>query len=195
MANGTIAASQLEMLSLTGTGIITITPPATNTNRTLTLPDNTGTVLTTASTFGATGPAFSAYMSSDQSITSGVNTVLQVNTEEFDTANCFDTSTYRFTPTVAGYYQVNGQLSCRGATAVTRFYILIFKNGSIAKYGTDIFTSLGNNGYKTSVATLIYMNGTTDYLQLGGNVTATTAQFTSDGSVSNYFQAFLARAA
>jgi NaMN:DMB phosphoribosyltransferase len=53
MANGTIAASQLEMLSLSGTGIITITPPATNTNRTLTLPDATGTVLagtTSAST-------------------------------------------------------------------------------------------------------------------------------------------------
>ena len=31
MANGTIAASQLEMLSLSGTGIITITPPGDHT--------------------------------------------------------------------------------------------------------------------------------------------------------------------
>lgn len=46
MANGTLAASQLEMLSQSGTGIITIVPPATNTNRTLTLPDVTGTVST-----------------------------------------------------------------------------------------------------------------------------------------------------
>jgi hypothetical protein len=44
MANGTIAASQLEMLTQSGTGIITIVPPTTNTNRTLTLPDATGTV-------------------------------------------------------------------------------------------------------------------------------------------------------
>ena len=46
MANGTVAASQIEMLSQSGTGITTIVPPATNTNRTLTLPDSTGTVAT-----------------------------------------------------------------------------------------------------------------------------------------------------
>ena len=46
MANGTLAASQIEMLSQSGTGIMTIVPPATNTNRTLTLPDVTGTVAT-----------------------------------------------------------------------------------------------------------------------------------------------------
>jgi len=46
MANGTLAASQLEMLSQSGTGVMTIVPPATNTNQTLTLPDSTGTVST-----------------------------------------------------------------------------------------------------------------------------------------------------
>jgi hypothetical protein len=60
MANGTLAASQLEMLSQSGTGIMTIVPPATNTNQTLTLPDSTGTVATAESTlaqFNATGSA------------------------------------------------------------------------------------------------------------------------------------------
>jgi hypothetical protein len=60
MANGTLAASQIEMLSQSGTGIMTIVPPATNTNRTLTLPDSTGTVATAESTlaqFNATGSA------------------------------------------------------------------------------------------------------------------------------------------
>ena len=47
MANGTLAASQIEMLTQSGTGIVTIVPPATNTNRTLTLPDSTGTLLNT----------------------------------------------------------------------------------------------------------------------------------------------------
>jgi hypothetical protein len=46
MANGILAASQIEMLSQSGTGIMTIVPPATNTNQTLTLPDLTGTVST-----------------------------------------------------------------------------------------------------------------------------------------------------
>jgi hypothetical protein len=44
MANGTLAVSQLEILTQSGTGIITVVPPVTNTNRTLTLPDATGTV-------------------------------------------------------------------------------------------------------------------------------------------------------
>ena len=60
MANGTLAVSQLEILSQSGTGIVTIVPPATNTNRTLTLPDATGTVATAESTlaqFNASGSA------------------------------------------------------------------------------------------------------------------------------------------
>lgn len=46
MANGILAASQIQMESLSGTGVITVVPPATNINRTLTLPDSTGTVST-----------------------------------------------------------------------------------------------------------------------------------------------------
>ena len=46
MANGILAASQIQMESLSGTGIMTIVPPATNTNQTLTLPDSTGTLST-----------------------------------------------------------------------------------------------------------------------------------------------------
>ena len=64
MANGILGVSQLEMLSQSGTGIITVIPPATNTNRTLTLPDETGTIalaqslsyvrLNTANGYGST---------------------------------------------------------------------------------------------------------------------------------------------
>ena len=46
-----------------GTGVFTIASPATNTNRTLTLPDEAGTVLTTASSLSAANLA-------DDSITS-----------------------------------------------------------------------------------------------------------------------------
>ena len=53
MANGTIAVSQLDILTQSGTGVITVVPPATNTDRTLTLPDDTGTVLTDQSSLNA----------------------------------------------------------------------------------------------------------------------------------------------
>ena len=45
--------SQIKLSSnASGTGIFTLASPATNTNRTLTLPDNTGTILTSATTTG-----------------------------------------------------------------------------------------------------------------------------------------------
>jgi hypothetical protein len=50
MANGTLAASQIEMESLSGTGVITITPPATDTNRAITLPDAAGQVVLNSAT-------------------------------------------------------------------------------------------------------------------------------------------------
>jgi hypothetical protein len=50
-----------------GTGTLTLAAPNTNSDRTLTLPDNSGTLLSNASTFAGTGPAFSAYASTDQS--------------------------------------------------------------------------------------------------------------------------------
>ena len=141
-----------------------------------------------------TGPAFSAYVGTTQSVTSDVNTKVACNTEEFDTASCYDNSLYRFTPNVAGYYQVSGMLSCRSATSVSRFNVQVWKNGSLFKWGGDINYGTGI-GYKIGVSALVYMNGSTDYLELYASVTAGTAQVTGGDNASTYFQAFLARSA
>ena len=176
----------------TGTGVFSLLAPSTSTNRTLTLPDVTATLLSTATPgVPVNGPAFSAYLSANQSVTSDTNVKIAFNTEEFDTNNCYDNTTnYRFTPTVAGYYQVDGVLSCRSATSVTRFNIQLWKNGAIFKWGGDILGA----GYKVNVSTLVYLNGSTDYIELYSAVTAGTAQFTGDQN-STFFQAFLARSA
>ena len=51
-----------------------------------------------------TGPAASVRLSANPTVATGTWTKMQFNTEVFDTNNCFDTSTYAFTPNVAGYY-------------------------------------------------------------------------------------------
>ena len=52
------------------------------------------------------GPAFSAYQSTQQTgISSATFTKVNFQTEEFDTNSNFASST--FTPTIAGYYQIN----------------------------------------------------------------------------------------
>jgi len=159
------------------------------------------TAAVTLATLG-NGPAFSAYSGSTQSVSSGVNTKVTIDTEEFDTASCFSTANNRFTPTVAGYYQFNFQLSVRSATNLTRFACYVYKNGVGAgpsKNGGDInFNTSGNNGYKIAGSGLIYANGTTDFFEMYGyveTVAGTNVFNGGTGGIDSYFQAFLARAA
>jgi hypothetical protein len=172
-----------------GSGTFTLAAPNSNSDRTLTLPDNTGTIITTASTFAGTGPAFSAYQSSAQTLTSNVMTKIQVQTEEFDTASCFDNVTdYRFTPNVAGYYQVSAALSPNNSLTGVRMEI--YKNGSSFKR----LTSTGAEPVGASNGSvLIYLNGTTDYVEFYGAFSSGQPAVANAGGT--YFQAAMVRAA
>ena len=88
--------------------------------------DVTGNVITDA-------PAFSAYIGSAQTVSPSTTTKLQFNSERFDTASAYDSTTnYRFTPLVAGYYQVN--IGFIG-TNTTDTLVILYKNG--ADYGSS----------------------------------------------------------
>jgi hypothetical protein len=178
-------------LATPSSGSISLSPANTASNLTITVPAVTGTMITTASTFAGTGPAFSAYLASNQSISTNTWTKVQTGTESFDTASCFDTSTYRFTPNVAGYYQVNGRItSFSNGTIVI---CTVYKNGSENIRLTDLRVSF-TGGTSGQGSCLIYLNGTTDYIELYGNISGGSTNF-EGGDASTYFQAFLARAA
>ncbi len=172
-------------------GSITISSPSVSGSNTLTLPANTGTVITTGSTFAGTGPAFSAYRSTNQTPATNTWTKIQLNVEEFDTNSNFDSTTnYRFTPTVAGYYEVSALIDV-GGTGVSFVLGGIYKNGSLAKYiggQTTTTEAYINGGY------LFSMNGSTDYLELYVYITATTPTVYA-GSTAVSFSGFLARSA
>lgn len=141
-------------------------------------------------------PAFSAYRSSsNQSVTTSTWTKVQCQTEEFDTASAYDNATnYRFTPQVAGYYQVNAQL-CPVGVPVTRGIAAIYKNGSSHKIGSDYLVDSTTTG-RSVVSTLVYMNGTTDYLEMFGYVTSVSGPgFGYATGADTYFQATLVRPA
>jgi hypothetical protein len=143
-------------------------------------------------TVGATAaPAFSAYQSSSQSLTSSTWTKITFDTEEFDTNSNFASS--RFTPTVAGYYQINGVTNAGSyGAALTRSMVQIYKNGSGYKYGTDL-SPAGSNGVAI-VSSLVYLNGSTDYVEIYGFITATSPATTSGGSLV-YFNGSMVRSA
>jgi hypothetical protein len=126
---------------------------------TITVPNTTGTLALT-SQLPVAGPAFSAYLSSNLDVTDGVITKVPCNTEEFDTNTCYDNSTnYRFTPNVAGYYQVTVQCYYNtNANRPTSFYNLIYKNGSAVKTNYFFATSTTLLG-QAPLTALIYCNG------------------------------------
>jgi hypothetical protein len=144
----------------------------------------------------AYGPAFSAYPGTTQTISSG-GTLVKVNfgTEEFDTNNNFSSS--RFTPTVAGYYQVNSTIRLDGGGPGTgECMIVVFKNGSEAKRGWNSEgTSFANNFFSLSVSAVVYCNGSTDYLEIYAQQVSGGSRNTSPYANISYFQAFLARPA
>jgi hypothetical protein len=182
-------AALIPSASATGSGTMTLAGPSTNSNQTITIPDATGTMMVSGNM-----PAFSAYANNLQTVTANTFTKMQATVEEFDTASAYDNATnYRFTPQVAGYYQVTGQINPTGTTSVTRSLTSIYKNGSSFKVGIDVNTATAG---RTNATALIYLNGSTDYVEFYFllNGVGTLSLTTSTGA-DNYFQAVLVRAA
>jgi len=178
-----------------GTGTFTIASPNSNTDRTLTLPDNTGTILTTATAgVPVNGPAFSAYPSGNQNITTTTFTKVALQLESFDTAGAFDNSTnYRFTPLIAGYYQVNWVATFLTTAAPAGTFSALFKNGGNIQWTQS---SGNSNAYPSMAASrLVYLNGSTDYLELYVYQTSGTTLAVVGSSDYTNFSAFLARSA
>lgn len=123
----------------------------------LTADSTTATGLAWATPAGSSGPAFSAYASSNQTgLSNGVYTKVTFGAEDFDTDGCFASST--FTPTKAGYYQYNVVIMPKVAAADIRIY----KNGS----GWNYLGSTVGDGYGGGGSGLIYLNGSTDYIEV-----------------------------
>jgi hypothetical protein len=135
---------------------------------------------------GVLPPAFSAFQSSAQTLSGSTFTKITFTSEVFDTNNNFASST--FTPTVAGYYQINCGISV--ATSATVIILLISKNGS------TVYKVVNTNSATVSTVSgsgLVYMNGSTDYLEVYGLFV--TGQNVGTGSTETYFNGVLVRAA
>jgi hypothetical protein len=167
-------------------GAITLSAPAVSGTNTATLPAATGTVMVSGNM-----PAFSAYAASNQTgQSSGTWTKAIFATEEFDTNNNFTSST--FTPTVAGYYQISGELDVSG-TGLTYGIISIYKNGSIYKRGSGL--SATQSEQYVTVSSLVYLNGSTDYVEIYGYTTAASGIIWYSGGGSGWFNGTLVRGA
>ena len=123
---------------------------------------------------GGNSPSFHASLSADQTGTDNTFTKLQINSEEFDTDNCYDNSTnYRFTPTTAGKYYVYGQVVA-GQNNIYSINCAIYKNGSIyANCRDNVYSNTRAEG-NANVSAIIDFNGSSDYVELFSLVDITT---------------------
>lgn len=162
LASGATAGDLVETISFYVSSVLNAIPAVANAVTDSYI--NTGAV--TQSKLGAgvagNGPAFSAYLSSNTAFTSGTTTKVTLDTEIFDTANCFSSS--RFTPNVGGYYQINGKIRITGTGLEGS--VSIYKNGSLLTLGTYVNSTC--TVVFSTVSVVVYLNGTTDYVELYG---------------------------
>jgi hypothetical protein len=110
-------------------------------------------------------------VNSTPALLTGVATTMTFNSEQFDTLSEFANGTGLFEPRYAGYYQIDAQALTQAYTwpSGTRFEVQIFKNSILYASGlynaseTSAAVSIQRSG---SVASIVYMNGTTDTLEI-----------------------------
>lgn len=141
------------------------------------------------------GPAFSAYPSaSSTTISSSTWTKVTLDTEVYDTNSNFASS--RFTPTVAGYYQIN--FTATGSSSASNglwFGSAIYKNGTLYVVSFPVFPAGNVQQLGTALSQLIYMNGSTDYIEFYVNVYVGSGTANYGGTTGTMASGYLARAA
>ena len=157
-----------RMISNVGTGANQLVQLDANAK----LPAVDGSQLTNISSGGANSPYFAVYRSGIQTGVSS-NTWADIihNAEDVDSDNAFDTSTGRFTPQTAGYYQFNLTAMARdfngdSTSDVSQLIIAIFKNNETDPRCAN-FIQLNDpevNRFVTTASTIIQLNGSSDYV-------------------------------
>jgi hypothetical protein len=152
-------------------GSITLSSPAVAGSNTVTMPAASGVCMVSGNM-----PAFSAYPTGNQSYSANVATKVNFGTEEYDTNNNFASS--RFTPTVAGYYQLNYRISVGAQYGIVQLY----KNGSVIAEGNTIQGYAQGFDSGAAGSNLVYANGSTDYFEV--YVISNTGTQLINGSIS-----------
>jgi len=150
----------------------------------------------TATGFGDTNhfatTAFSAYIGSTQTVTSGAQVTLTFDTERYDLGSNFNTSTYAYTPPSTGYYMFNFAVSFRGGanTNLARCNVGMQKASSTFQDWEKDFSASYVLNAGTSAT--IFANVTdTDAYKLFVNVTDQSGNPSVLGTITNsYFEGY-----
>jgi|5B_taG_2_1085324.scaffolds.fasta_scaffold115847_2 hypothetical protein len=117
-------------------------------------------------------PAFKVNAGSATTLPNQTYTKVTYSSKVIDTNNCYDTSLSRFTPTVAGEYEISALARINSSSDFNDWIISIYKNG------TRVQSFQGQNTHYNSrqLSAIVEFNGSSDYVEVyayhnqGGNV-------------------------
>ena len=92
------------------------------------------------------------------------------NTAELNAGNCYNASTYKFTPNVAGWYWLHCQITFDDIGDGKNLSAGIFKNATSGspEVTRDMRVGSASGAKGINVSTIEYANGTTDYFYFAG---------------------------
>lgn len=129
-------------------------------------------------------------LNADQSIPSLADTTIQF-IDDFDPQNWWNASTYRFTPTIAGYYEIKIGVWWTASTANTG------QNNIQARKNNNTFMILqwertSVNGRSVTGSKLVYLNGSSDYVDFTAYTDVSQSiQYGSSNGQGTWFSAAL----
>ena len=168
--------AKIKLNAASGGGSVSIQAPSSSSNnRVMTLPDTAdGKILT-----DTYKPVFFARNNNTQSISNGVSTKVEYDSEVFDSHGYYDhTTNYRFTPLIAGYYHITANAQINATTAVRGFDIK--KNGS--RYVNVDAHDDSTGAQSCFISSLIPFNGSSDYVEIFIYQTSGSSKNLSNGS-------------
>ena len=172
-------------------GDLTLTlPPTIGANKKILRVDGSGNL-------GFAAPCgfgyFRVKMNSNQTITSNSEEIIEFDVEQYDSQNWFDTSTYKYTPQIAGVYQFNLQLFWSNVdNHALRGRARIYKNTELWADDylgvDDIYLYHSQN-----VSVIVELNGSSDYVKFqayGNNDDGSDPQLEGASTYGQYTSAF-----
>ena len=142
----------------------------------------------------SSGPLFRAQILAvtNQGLAGDTQATVQFTEELHDTDSCYDTSTYKFTPNKAGYYQVNYHVGFSASNNATSAWVFLQKND--AAYSQISQSNDWCYHMDMTSSDIVYLNGSSDSIRLRAEHNSSGDTFTLfDGAPGCYFSAYWIR--
>lgn len=149
--------------------------------------DSSGVVSFPNNSAAYTPNPFFFFKSANQTVTTATTTRCTFDSTLYNINSRITLSSNTFTPTLAGYYLIQGQIFCPSGGSGSAAAVAIYRNGSATN---GIHGYMGSTGANTGISSsasvngIMYFNGSTDNFELWGRTTHTVWSASSGTATS-----------